>query len=152
MPVLMQKQRLKSIKPGVNRKVHLLAAALLWTVVGAVLIAKGWIWINPAENFWFVPAALALGTLKSVFVLDRSARRVVERIVQMRDGTCLGAVYSWKTWLLVGVMITSGIALRTFFDPARYIGTLYCAIGWALLLSSRLAWLEWSRWKNNTNG
>ena len=145
----MQKQSFKNITPGVNRRVHLLAAALLWTVVGMVLIVRGGKWIAPAEIVWFVPVALAVGTMKSVLVLDRSARRVVERIVKMRDGTCLGAVYSWKTWILVAMMITSGILLRTFFEPGTYIGTLYCAIGWALLLSSRFAWLEWFKWMSN---
>lgn len=122
------------------------AAALLWTVIGTLLVAKGLAWIEPGENVWFVPTALALGTLKSVFILDRSAKRGVERIVRMRDGTCLGAVYSWKTWILVLLMITTGIMLRTFFNPGKYIGTIYVAIGWALLMSSRYAWLEWSKW------
>lgn len=147
--MLPRKKSLQKIKPGVNRRVHLLAAALLWTVVGMVLFLKGWGWINPAVNKWFVPAALALGTLKSIFILDRSAGRVVERIVKMRDGTCLGAVYSWKTWILVVLMMASGILLRTFFNPGTYIGTLYCAIGWALFLSSRFAWLAWFRWRDN---
>ncbi len=147
----MQKQSLKNIKPGVNRRVHLFAAALLWTVVGIVLIVRGVRWIDPAEIVWFVPVALVIGTMKSVFVLDKSARRGVERIIKMRDGTCLGAVYSWQTWILVAIMITSGILLRTVFEPGTYIGTLYCAIGWALLLSSRFAWLEWFKWKGNKN-
>jgi hypothetical protein len=145
--VLLRKKSLQAIKPGVNRKVHLFAAALLWTVVGMVLLIRGWGWIDPVVNSWFVPAALALGTLKSVFILDRSAGRVVERIVLLSDGACLGAVYSWKTWMLVVVMITSGILLRTFFEPGKYIGTVYCAIGWALVLSSRFAWLAWFRWQ-----
>lgn len=145
----LKNNNLQSIKPGVNRRVHLFAAALLWTVVGMILVTRGWAWIEPAENGWFVLAAVVVGTLKSLFILDKSAIRGVERIVKMRDGACLGAVYSWKTWILVLFMIASGILLRTFFDPGKYIGTLYCAVGWALLLSSRHGWKEWSRWKTN---
>lgn len=147
----MQKQSLKSLKPGVNRKVHLFAAALLWTIVGMFLILRGLGWIDPIENGWFVVAALAIGTLKSVCILDRSARRSIQRIVKLRDGTCLGAVYSWKTWILVAMMMISGILLRTVIEPGKYIGTLYCAIGWALLLSSRSAWLEWYQWIGKSN-
>lgn len=139
----------KKIKPGVPRKVHLLAAALLWTVVGILLLVRGLGWIHPAENGWFLAAALVLGTLKSRFILDRSARRSIKRIVRLQDGTCLGAVYSWKTWLLVAVMMASGIVLRVYFDPGRYIGMIYCAVGWALFLSSRLGWVEWFRWHND---
>ena len=149
--MFLQKKKIEKFKPGVDRKVHLFAAGLLWTAVGLFLIFRGWAWINPAENGWFVLIALGIGTLKSVLVLDRSARRGVERISQMQDGTCLGAVYSWKTWMLVAVMASSGVLLRTFFDPGIYIGTLYCAIGWALLLSSRFCWREWFRRMNSND-
>lgn len=143
MMVLLGKDKIKGLKPGVDRKVHLFAAAFLWSAVGTFLIIRGWGWLNPSLNGWFVPVAIILGTVKSLFILDRTARRSVERISRLRDGTCLGAVYSWKTWCLVAVMVTSGILLRTFFEPGKYIGTLYCAIGWALLLSSRYSWIEW---------
>lgn len=151
MPMLLQKKRIEKYKPGVDRKIHLFAAGLLWTVVGSFLIFRGWGWIDPEENGWFVLIALVIGTLKSVIVLDRSAKRGVERISRMQDGTCLGAVYSWKTWMLVAVMALSGFLLRTFFDPGRIIGTLYCAIGWALLLSSRYCWWEWYRWMRSND-
>lgn len=151
MPLLPGKETLKGFKPAVNRKVHLLAAALLWTTVGALLIARGWGWIDPERNFWFVPIALIAGTIKSLVILDKSARLGVERITRMQDGTCLGAVYSWKTWLLVALMATSGVLLRTFFEPGKYIGTIYVAVGWALLLSSRYGWLGWIRWRNNND-
>lgn len=145
----MTKQSWKRIKPGVPRKVHLFAAALLWTVVGILLLYRGWNWIHPVENGWFLAAALGLGTLKSRFILDRSARRSIQRIVRLQDGTCLGAVYSWKTWLLVAFMMASGMVLRIFFDPGPYIGMIYCTVGWALLLSSRLGWMEWIGWRND---
>ena len=143
--MFLEKDKIQGLKPGVNRKVHLFAAAFLWTVVGTFLIYRGWSWLNPVVNAWFVPLAIILGTGKSLLVLDRTAKRGVERISTLRDGTCLGAVYSWKTWILVVVMIASGILLRTFFEPGKYIGTLYCAIGWALLLSSRFSWVEWMK-------
>jgi len=146
----LQKQDLKSLKPGVNRSVHLFAAPMLWTCVGCILFIRGWQWIGPGTDRWYVLLALAVGTAKSFAVLDRSARKGVERIVQMRDGTCLGAIYSWKTWMLVLLMIGSGYLLRTYFTPGLVIGVLYAAIGWALLFSSRLGWREWFRWIHNT--
>ena len=146
--MVLRKQGLSRLKPGVNRRVHLFAAPLLWTVVGASLLVRGWVWIGPGQTRWFVLLALALGTVKSLLILDKTARRVLARIIRLRDGTCLGAVYSWKTWLLVVLMMGSGIALRRYSAPGVVIGTLYAAVGWALLLSSRLGWLEWFRWKN----
>ena len=139
----LRKQGLSGLKPGVNRRVHLFDAPLLWTVVGVSLLVRGWGWIGPGQARWFVLLALALGTVKSLLILDKTARRALARIISLRDGTCLGAVYSWKTWLLVVLMMGSGIALRRYSTPGVVIGTLYAAVGWALLLSSRLGWLEY---------
>lgn len=143
-----RKDGLSAFKPGVDRKVHLFAAPLLWTVVGSFLMFRGWGWIGPGKARWLVLLALALGTLKSLFILDRTARRTVVRIVGLRDGTCLGALYSWKTWLLVVLMIGSGIGLRHVVTPGAVIGTLYLAVGWALFFSSRIGWREWFRFRN----
>ncbi len=144
--VHLEKQQLKRFKPGVNRAVHLFAAPLLWTVVGTMLITRGLGWMGSAGGGWYIVLALLIGTAKSFLILDKTAKRVLERIVQLRDGTCLGAVYSWKTWVLVGLMAVSGKLLRIFFDPGIPVGTVYVAVGWALILSSRYGWLEWSRW------
>ncbi|MDD3619609.1 MAG: hypothetical protein RBR09_08245 [Desulfobulbaceae bacterium] len=137
------------LKPGVNRGVHLFAAPLLWTMVGSVLMTRGWEWIGAGGNIWYIAAALAAGTLKSLWILDKTARRAIDRIVKLRDGTCLGAIYSWKTWVLAVIMIASGILLRTVSDPGPVLGAVYLAVGWALLFSSRLGWLAWSRWIRN---
>ncbi|MDW7773801.1 MAG: hypothetical protein SCH71_13020 [Desulfobulbaceae bacterium] len=142
----LRKQQLQRFKPGVNRAVHLFAAPLLWSVVGTMLITRGLGWMGYAEGGWIIVLALVIGTAKSILILDKTAQRVVQRIVRLRDGTCLGAVYSWKTWALVALMAVSGNILRIFFEPGMGIGAVYVAVGWALILSSRYGWLEWSRW------
>ncbi len=130
--------------PAVPATVHLLAAALIWSGVGVMLCLRGlWIlWpVHPAAYGWLGGAVL-LGTLKALFVLDRTARRNIARIRGFAGRTCIGAVYSWKTWGLVGAMIGSGWLLRHSSLPALFVGSLYVAIGWALCVSSRLAWVE----------
>jgi len=130
-------------KPGAPRSVHLFAAPFLWTVIGAFLMTRGWGWLDPGQGKLLFLAALLLGTLKSLFILDKIARRSLARIIGFDDNTCLGAVYSWKSWLLVLLMMGAGMALRRFTQPGPYIATLYAAVGWALCLSSRLGWREW---------
>ncbi len=132
-------------KPGVSRTVHLFAAPFLWTAIGGMLLFRGWGWFDPGWGRLLLLVAGLLGTLKSLFILDKIARRSLERIVMFKDNTCLGAVYSWKTWLLVLLMMTSGFFLRKITQPGPFIGTLYCAIGWSLCLSSRLGWRQWFR-------
>lgn len=95
--------KISQIKPGVNRSVHLFATAFLWTAIGSLLLIRGARWIGLGSAGWFVISGLIAGTLKSLFILDKTAGRSVQRIVELQDGTCIGAVYSWKTWMLVGL-------------------------------------------------
>ena len=130
-------------KPGVPRTAHLFAAPFLWTVIGCLLIYRGFGWLDPGRGRLLLAIAGVLGTLKSLVILDFVARRSIQRIILLKDGTCLGAVYSWKTWLLVVLMMISGIIMRKITVPGPFIGTLYCAVGWSLCYSSRLGWHQW---------
>ena len=87
-------------KPGIKRKTHLLLAAILWSVIGILLLTKGSYRIVqvPDHQIVVIITALIIGTLKSILILDRSARKSIVRILEFEDGTCLGAVYSFKTW------------------------------------------------------
>ena len=136
-------------KPGVSRSVHLFAAPFLWTAVGCLLMVRGWDWLDPGRGRLLALAALFAGTLKSLLVLDRVAARAVGRIARFGDRTCLGAVYSWRTWLLVLLMIGAGAALRRSPLPGPLLGTLYLAVGWSLCLSSRIGWRQWRTLSRN---
>jgi len=140
----MQK-KLSRLKPGVKKQTHLLLAAILWTGVGILLLTKGAYRIVQVKDYgWIITVtALIAGTLKSLYVLDRSASRSIGRIMEFDDGTCLGAVYSIKTWLLVMVMMGTGIILRNSSLPMGLLCFIYFTIGWGLLFSSRLAWKQW---------
>ncbi len=122
----------------------MLAAALFWSLIGLLLLARGLDRLWP-QDMWWLPAALLLGTGKSFLLLDRSARRGLHRILSFADATCLGAVFAWKSWLLVLGMAFAGFVLRRLSPPDWLLGTALCAIGWALLFSSRHAWRQWYR-------
>ncbi len=91
----------------------------------------------------FLVVALAVGTVKSFLLLDRSAKKNIRRILDYKDGKCLGGVYSVRMWGLVALMIVLGRVLRSSPLPGAVTGGLYVAVGWALFLSSRLIWQQW---------
>lgn len=134
---------LTRLKPGVHKTTHLLLTASLWTTVGFFLITRGIQWLWTEQQVLLVLLGLFLGTLKSFFILDKTAKKSINRILLLEDGTCLGAVYSKKTWLLVLLMMGMGMVLRRASLPAGVLGTMYITIGWALLFSSRHAWKIW---------
>jgi len=136
---------LNRLKPGGARSSHLLLAAILWTSVGMLLCIRGTLWLKGDDALLFFLPAFILGTLKSFCILDRSAKKGIERITRLDDGSCLGAVYSIRTWLLVIVMMSFGYLLRHSSMSLAAIGVVYVMIGWALVFSSRLAWRDWFR-------
>lgn len=139
------KKALLRFKPGASVRTHLFLAGLIWSTVGLFLLTNGIIFILQGNIIWLTAAGLALGTVKTFYVLDRVARKNIMRIKEFGEKVCLGSVYSWKTWLLVAAMISLGRFLRTTVLPAEIVGLLYTAVGWALTLASRLMWREWYR-------
>lgn len=137
--------KLSQLKPNASRSVHLFVAASLWTIVGLSLMSRGIVWLGTIDKLWIVLPALLFGTIKSLFMLDRSAKKSIDRIIATRDGRCLGGVYSIKTWLLVLLMMTAGCLMRNSSLPKEFLGLFYVSIGWGLLFSSRNAWLAWKQ-------
>jgi hypothetical protein len=137
--------RLARFKPGVQRTTHLQVAAVLWSCAGLLLLSRGVEWLRVADLVLLAVPAILLGFGKSRYILDRTARKGVERILALKDGTCLGAVYSKWTWLLVLAMMAMGIVLRNSDLPRTLLAVVYVTVGWALLFSSRVAWYAWWR-------
>ena len=143
---------LHRLKPGVSKDIHLLSASLLWSLIGAALLLRGFFWLIDVGAAVYILAALAAGSLKSVFILDKSARKGIDRILRLEDGSCLGAVYSIRTWVLVAAMMGVGYLLRHSSLPPAVTGSIYAAIGWSLLFSSRLAWSAWTKSRKSDDG
>ena len=144
-PETPKKNALTRITPKVGRSVHLFAAPLIWTAVGIMLMVRGFSWLDLHPAYWLLLIAVSLGTFKSLTVLDRSAKKILSRIMTLNEKSCIGAVYPWRTWLFVILMMATGIALRSMTEPGLFLGTIYVAVGWGLLLSSRHGWHHWLR-------
>ena len=127
-------------KPGASIRTHLFVAASIWSVVGIVLLLRGADFLASAEGLWLLVPAIVIGSLKSRFLLDKSAQKNLIRLDQMKDGACLGGVYSVKMWVMIAVMVFLGRTLRSSGLPGEFIGILYAAVGWGLFCSSRLFW------------
>jgi hypothetical protein len=106
-------------------------------------MGRGAHWLFNADLLILLLPALLLGILKSHFILDKTACKSINRILLLKDGTCLGAVYSKQTWLLVVAMMIMGALLRQSQFPRPLLGVLYITVGWALLWSSRNGWKAW---------
>ena len=137
------KNGIARFRPDVSKSVHFFAAPFIWTSVGIMLMIRGLGWVGLSMTCRIFVIALIIGTVKSLTILDRSAKKTLNRIMTLNEKSCIGAVYPWKTWLLVVLMMALGIALRSMTEPGIFLGTVYFAVGWGLLLSSRHGWEQW---------
>jgi hypothetical protein len=133
---------LAKYKPGASIRTHLLVAASIWTTVGMGLLLRGWIGFPEGKRIFFLLGGMVIGTVKSLLVLDGAARKNIQRILACQERYCIGGVYSVRMWGMVLLMIAGGRLLRVFV-PDAFTWLLYLAIGWALVLSSRLVWQRW---------
>lgn len=134
---------LKKLKPGARHTKHFFVAAFFWSVIGVVLILRGTSYLDSECAVRVLCIGVAAGLIKSFLILDKIAAKNVKRLQELNDGTCLGAVFSKKTWLLIICMSSMGMVLRFANVSVVIMGGLCIAIGIGLLFSSRHAWHGW---------
>ena len=131
--------KLQRFKPSVSRQTLLLLAGLVWIGVGTMLssLAVGWLQGSDSVHRF---ALAAVGVLFALLIHHFGFLRVVDknlgRILPMEGKRCAFSFMSWKSYLLVGVMMAMGAGLRHSPIPRPYLAVLYLAIGLALILSS----------------
>lgn len=129
--------------PAAPVRTRVLVAALLWSGIGSMLLARGVVALSGSGREWWLAVALLAGGIKSRLVLDRVVRRNMERLRGLEGDRCLGGIYSVKTWFLVAAMIALGRLLRMSPLPALLVGLIYATVGWGLFWSSRVGWAAW---------
>ncbi len=80
-----------------------------------------------------IAASLFVGYMKGRYVLAKSAKRVVNRIVSFSNPTSLFNLYSWPYYVLIAAMMTLGILLRVLGIAPDIRGIIDVAVGSALI-------------------
>ena len=136
--------------PASCLKSQMLAAAIMWSLVGIFLFLRGLLHIinltDPYKPLW-ISVALVAGLFKAKVVLEKTARKIVTRISKRPEPSCLFGFMPSKSWLLILGMILLGILLRKSPLNRSLVWSIYIAIGAALFASSRIFWMSWKRWK-----
>jgi len=92
-----------------------------------------------------IGVALVVGTFKSIMVFQRTALTNVERINKLGEQAPVAQVFSGKAWGLIAFMMALGMIMRFSGLPTELRGFVIIAVGWGLLLASRVVWSEWQR-------
>ena len=123
-------------KIAVHKNWLLIASGLLWSGVGILLMNLAFHWLkmlSESSALLALAGGLLAGTVIMIFGFRRIATKNILRINAYQDKVCVFAFQRWQSYLLIMVMMTMGIVLRTTgILPRPYLAALYIAIGLAL--------------------
>jgi hypothetical protein len=129
---------LRKFTPSVDKRVLVFLAGIMWCGVGIMLIRFAVTWLSSLS---FQPAIIyyAAGFLTAMpihhFGFLRIADKNLNRLLPLTQKRCLFSFMTWKSYFIVLIMVSMGIALRHSALPKRYLSVLYNGIGLALFLS-----------------
>lgn len=129
---------LKKITLSVDKSILVLLAGLMWCGVGIMLVRYAVSWLSlysPKEEFFFYSAGFIAAMPIHHFGFLKIADKNLSRILPLTGKKSLFTFMSWKSYIIVIIMVSMGIALRHSSIPKRYLSILYNGIGLALFLS-----------------
>lgn len=126
--------------PIVPKRYLLLIAAMVWTFAGGMLLFRGSMFLMESATS-MVPklfGCLVAGLLFFRILFNRISRKHVERIVNFPiERPSVFSFFNLKSYVLMAVMISGGIVLRTSgVLPVEYMALIYLTMGIPLLMSS----------------
>jgi hypothetical protein len=132
-------RKIAKIKPAVNKRVLLFLAGFMWLGVGTMLLFLSFSWLNAFRargSFLFGGIGLIVALVVHHFGFLKIVDKNLGRILPMEGTKCVFSFITWKSYIIVAVMVAMGALLRHSPIPKPYLSILYIGIGMALLLSS----------------
>ena len=132
--------RFESLTPRVPKTWLLFIAALVWTFAGGMLLFRGYFYslVKP-EHLFLKTGACVLGGLAFYAVMfDEISKKHVARITNLSIARpCMFSFFNVRSYLLMAIMISSGITLRkTGLVAPEHLALIYVTMGIPLLMSS----------------
>jgi len=132
-------RKIDLFKPAVTKSVLLLLAGSVWLCVGTMLLVLAHAWLSNASGtiaIMFFGFGVVLALLVHHFGFLKIVDKNIERILPMVEKKCLFSFITWKSYIIILVMVALGTFLRHSAIPHRFLAILYTGIGLALILSS----------------
>jgi hypothetical protein len=129
---------IKKLFPYVDKRVLIFLAGLMWCGVGVMMIRYAVSWLSLCagkEKVFFYSAGFLAAMPIHHFGLLKIADKNIKRLLPVTEKKSLFSFMTAKSYLIVIVMVSMGIALRHSAIPKRYLSLLYNGIGLALFLS-----------------
>jgi len=130
----------QTFKPGIPKRYLLLVAACFWTFAGGMLLVRGFSVLKFNSSFIEIEEAgsLLAGLVFYKLMFSTISLKHINRILTLKnERPCFFAFFNGRSYLMMAVMMSSGIALRVSgIVPLLYLAPFYIAMGTPLLLSA----------------
>lgn len=137
------------MKHGVSRQILLITAGIVWIIAGANILRIGIITWQQSSQAWLfkVAEATAVFLLFFIFVFRRLYYKHTKRIVEKQsDQNCPFSFFDAKGWIIMALMITTGIVARVFhLLPDSFISVFYTGLALALIFTGILFIRSWGK-------
>ena len=110
----------------------------MWCGVGVMLVRYAVSWLSSysgKEQMLFYSVGFLAAMPIHHFGFLRIADKNLNRLLPLTGKQNLFSFMTWKSYVIVVIMVSMGIALRHSAIPKRYLSILYNGIGLALFLS-----------------
>lgn len=129
---------IRKFTPRVDKRILVLLAGLMWCGVGVMLVRYAVSWLSlltGKEQIFYYAAgfitAMPIHHLGFLNIADKN----LNRLMPLAEKKCLFSFITWKSYIIILIMVVMGLALRHSSLPKRYLSILYNGIGLALFLS-----------------
>ena len=135
------------MKYGVNRKVLLITAGIVWMAAGAHILRIGIVtWLTDSQYWLFkIGEATVVFLLFFLLVFKKLYYKHTKRIEQKKkEKNCPFSFFDVKGWIVMVFMITFGITIRSFhLLPDAFISVFYTGLSLALMSTGVLFIRYW---------
>jgi hypothetical protein len=136
---------IQRFNPAVPRHFLYGIAGLFWTLAGGLLCVRGAVWLGQLQFPAIASveaASIAVAAAGYIFLFSGIVRKNITRIGLLPDRVCVFAFTAWRGYIMIGVMVTAGISLRSSSIPLYYLSLPYTAMGGILLTGSAVFYRE----------
>ncbi len=140
-----------NIKPGIPKRHLLLVATAVWAFAGVFLVYRG-IMMMPPVIIYLWPKILLVILVGLLFFHLFFLRLSLRHITRIRTldilRPCIFSFFNWKSFVLMAVMIASGILVRkSGWVDQEWVSLFFIAMAIPLILSAARFFRAWSRYK-----
>ena len=128
----------KKYKPAVDKKILVFLAGTTCCGVGLMLAGYAFSWLHVLKDseqviFYILGCLAAIPVYHFGFL--KLADKNLRRLMPMNEKKCFFSFITWKSYLIVPVMVSLGIFLRHSPLPKQYLSVIYNGVGLGLFLS-----------------